>query len=94
MLKDALLAVAKGTGRKPCKFGSITTSLDDETRDALIVAMASDASTMDITRALCADGHSIGRDVVGSKRACFKDPSFNCCIRETIDNCLSKNGDK
>ena len=94
MLKDALLAVAKGTGKKPCKFASITNSLDAETSTALILAMASDASTMDITRALCADGHSIGRDVVGSKRACFKDPSFNCCIRETIDKCLSENEDK
>ena len=94
MLKDALKAVAKGSSKKVCKFGSITNSLDSETRDALIIAMSSEASTMDITRALCADGHSIGRDVVGAKRACFKDPSLNCCIRETIDTCLSLNGDK
>jgi hypothetical protein len=94
VLKDALKAVAKGSSKKVCKFGSITNSLDSETRDALIIAMSSEASTMDITRALCADGHSIGRDVVGAKRACFKDPSLNCCIRETIDTCLSLNGDK
>ncbi len=94
MLKDALKAVANGESKKICKFGSITNSLDSETKDALIVAMASEASTMDITRALCADGHSIGRDVVGTKRACFKDPSFNCCIRETIDSCLAKNEGK
>ena len=94
MLKYALLAAAKGTSKRVCKIGSITNSLDDETRDALIVAMASDASTMDITRALCAEGHSVGREFVGSKRPCFKDPSINCCIRETIDGCLSKNGDK
>jgi hypothetical protein len=94
VLKDALKAVAKGDSKKICKFGAITNSLDEETRDALIVAMSSEASTMDITRALCSDGHSIGRDVVGTKRACFKDPSFNCCIRETIDSCLEKNEDK
>ena len=94
MLKDALKAVAQGDSKKICKFGSIANSLDSETKDALIVAMASEASTMDITRALCSDGHSIGRDVVGVKRACFKDPSFNCCIRETIDSCLSENEGK
>lgn len=91
MLKDALLAAVSGPGKKACKFGSITNSLDGDTRNALIIAMASDASTMDITRALCSDGHSIGRDVVGSKRECFKDSSSNCCIRETIDKCLSDN---
>jgi hypothetical protein len=94
VLKDALRAVAQGESKKTCKFGSITTSLDNETREALILAMASEASTMDITRALCSDGHSIGRDVVGVKRACFKDPSFNCCIRETIDSCIAKNEGK
>ncbi len=94
MLKDALRAVAQGESKKACKFGSITTSLDKETKEALILAMASEASTMDITRALCSDGHSIGRDVVGVKRACFKDPSFNCCIRETIDSCIAKNEGK
>ncbi len=94
MLKDALRAVAQGESKKICKFGSITTSLDNDTREALILAMASEASTMDITRALCSDGHSIGRDVVGTKRACFKDPSFNCCIRETIDTCIATNEGK
>lgn len=94
MLKDALKAAAKGESKKICKFGSITNSLDNETKEALIIAMASEASTMDITRALCSDGHSIGRDVVGTKRECFKDPSFNCCIRETIDSCLEKNEGK
>jgi len=94
VLKDALRAVAQGESKKTCKFGSITTSLDNETREALILAMASEASTMDITRALCSDGHSIGRDVVGTKRACFKDPSFNCCIRETIDTCIATNEGK
>jgi hypothetical protein len=94
VLKDALRAVAQGESKKICKFGSITTSLDNDTREALILAMASEASTMDITRALCSDGHSIGRDVVGTKRACFKDPSFNCCIRETIDTCIATNEGK
>ena len=94
MLKDALRAVAQGESKKICKFGSITNSLDSETQEALIIAMSSEASTMDITRALCADGHSIGRDVVGAKRACFKDQSMNCCIRETIDSCIAKNEGK
>jgi hypothetical protein len=94
LLKDALKAAAKGESKKICKFGSITNSLDNETKEALIIAMASEASTMDITRALCSDGHSIGRDVVGTKRECFKDSSFNCCIRETIDSCLEKNEGK
>ena len=94
MLKDALLAVAQGSSKKTCKFGSITNSLDKETKEALIVAMASNAPTIDITRALCSDGHSIGRDVVGYKRECFRDSSTDCCIRETIDKCLSENENK
>jgi hypothetical protein len=94
VLKDALIAVSQGSSKKICKFGSITNSLDKETKEALIVAMASNAPTIDITRALCSDGHSIGRDVVGYKRDCFRDPSSNCCIRETIDKCLSENENK
>jgi hypothetical protein len=89
-LKDALQNAMLGKANKLCKIGSIIKSLDTETADALITAMASDATTVSISRALAAHGSSVGRDVVGAKRDCFKNCLSQCCIRETIDNCLEK----
>jgi len=90
-LRDALLQAAKGNAKKHCKIGSIIKSLEKETSDALIVAMASDATTMSIARALAANNLPVGRDVVGTKRECFRNPDSPCCIRGTIDNCLGEN---
>lgn len=90
-LRDALIQAAKGNTKKHCKIGSIIESLEKETSDALIVAMASDATTMSIARALASSNLSVGRDVVGAKRECFKNPDSACCIRGTIDNCLKEN---
>jgi hypothetical protein len=89
-LKDALFSAMTGKENKLCKIGSIIKSLDSDTADALIAAMASDATTVSISRALAAHGSSVGRDVVGAKRDCFKNCSSQCCIRETIDTCLEK----
>jgi len=91
-LRNALLQAISGNSKKNCKIGSIVKSLEKETSDALIIAMTSDATTMSIARALAASNLSVGRDVIGVKRECFKNPETSCCIRETIDNCLKENG--
>lgn len=87
MLKDELSVLSKG-GRRTCKVGAILDSLDEETAEALVVAMRSDASTMAITRALAADGKPVGRDVVAVKRECFKNPTEQCCIYEKIKSLI------
>ena len=69
-------------------MGVIIESLDDETAEALVGAMISDASTMSIAKALAADGKSIGRDVLAVKRECFKSPSEQCCINNKIESIL------
>lgn len=86
MLKDVLKEVAKGGSTKLCKLGEIYTSMDAETRDALDLALKSDATTMDICRALKTEGIHIGREFLGSKRRCFKDNDPTCCLKNGGDN--------
>jgi hypothetical protein len=90
VLKDELLNLSKGQGRRLCKIGAIVESLDDETAEALTAAMTSNASTMSITKALAANGNSIGRDVLAVKRECFKSPNDQCCISEKIKTLTNK----
>jgi hypothetical protein len=42
--------------------------------------MRSDATTMDICRALKADGIQVGREFLGAKRQCFKTDDPTCCL--------------
>jgi hypothetical protein len=81
-LKDTLTELARtpAINESVCKFGNFYLSLDGETREVLVVALRSGASTMDITRALVADGFKIRREFLGEKRKCFKDPNVQCCL--------------
>ena len=91
MLKDALrIAVENSNKKKVCKISEIFASFDKETQTSFIEAMASNAKTTDITRALNTNGITIGRDFVGQKRECFKDPSKECCMRQAIDTCIKQ----
>lgn len=80
MLKDNLLKIATEQSTKTCKLGNIYKSLDKETKNALVEALRSEATTMDICRALNADGIRIGREFLGSKRVCFKTGAPTCCL--------------
>jgi hypothetical protein len=80
MLKDVLIDMANGGSVKLCKIGEIYTSMDSETRKAFELAMKSDATTMDICRALKAEGISVGREYLGAKRRCFKNGDPMCCL--------------
>lgn len=82
MLKDVLQNMAKGNSVKLCKIGDIYQSMDKDTQEAFTMAMRSDATTMDICRALKAEGISVGREFLGSKRRCFKMGDPTCCLNE------------
>lgn len=82
MLKDVLQNMAKGNSVKLCKIGDIYQSMDKETQEAFMLAMKSDATTMDICRALRAEGISVGREFLGAKRQCFKTNDPTCCLYE------------
>lgn len=81
VLKDILKEVAKGSSTKLCKLGEIYTGMDKETREALDMALKSEATTMDICRALKTEGIQIGREFLGAKRRCFKDNDPTCCLK-------------
>lgn len=85
MLKDVLMDMANGGTVKLCKIGEIYSSMDDETRSAFVLAMKSDATTMDICRALKSDGISVGREFLGTKRRCFKNDDPTCCLNNSKD---------
>lgn len=80
MLKDVLKNMAQGNSVKLCKIGEIYTAMDKETKDAFVLAMKSDATTMDICRALKSEGIHVGREFLGAKRRCFKIGDPSCCI--------------
>ena len=80
MLTDVLQTISVGRSNKLCKLGEIYRSLDDETQEALSEALKSEAPTMDICRALKSEGISVGREFLGSKRACFKNADPTCCL--------------
>lgn len=80
MLKDVLKSMASGGSVKLCKIGDIYQSMDKETQEAFIMAMKSDATTMDICRALKSEGISVGREFLGAKRQCFKLNDPTCCL--------------
>lgn len=83
MLKDVLKNMAQGNSVKLCKIGEIYTSMDKETQEAFTLAMKSDATTMDICRALKSEGIQVGREFLGAKRRCFKIGDPSCCITMT-----------
>lgn len=85
MLKDVLNSMAKGHSVKLCKIGEIYQSMDKETQEALEMAMKSDATTMDICRALKAEGMSVGREFLATKRLCFKTGDPTCCLNNLKD---------
>ena len=80
MLKDTLADIAKGGTSRLCKLGEIYTSMDGETQSAFSLALRSEATTMDICRALKSEGISVGREFLATKRCCFKDNDPMCCI--------------
>jgi hypothetical protein len=91
MLKDALrVAIENSNKKKECKISEIMSSLDEETKLSFVEAMASNAKTTDITRALNANGIQVGREFLGQKRECFKEMSKDCCVRQVIDSCVNK----
>lgn len=80
-LKDRLIDITgEAVNGSYCKFGRIYLSLDDETKEALVAAMRSSASSVEIAKALSADGHKTRREFVGQKRPCFNDPNVECCL--------------
>lgn len=85
-LKDTLNLIASSSQRASlCKFGKIYTGMDAETRDALRSALDSDATTMDICRALNDDGIKIRREFLADKRKCFSSQSPSCCMSTEIN---------
>lgn len=80
MLKDVLKEMASGGSVKLCKIGDIYQSMDKETQEAFVMAMRSDATTMDICRAMKSEGISVGREFLGAKRQCFKTNDPTCCL--------------
>jgi hypothetical protein len=80
MLKDILKSMAEGGNPKFCKLGEIYRSMDKETQEAFSLVLRSDATTMDICRALKSDGIQIGREFLGAKRRCFKTNDPTCCL--------------
>jgi hypothetical protein len=81
-LKDSLQDLITNTEYgKHCKFGTIYLGMDEDTQQLLTAALKSSAKTMDITKALNADGIQVRREHVGEKRACFTENNENCCLR-------------
>ena len=62
-----------------CPLGRIARKLDDETRDALFSALRSEATTMDIHKALKQEGIAIARQNLGKQRQCFTSPNDKNC---------------
>lgn len=62
-----------------CPLGRIARKLDEETREALITALRSEATTMDIYKALKQEGIAISRQNITKKRQCFKAPNDKQC---------------
>lgn len=86
-LKETLRAIAVDVEyKKYCKFGAIFMGLDEETQDLLAVACKGNASTLEITRALNADGIEVRREHVGEKRRCFMETNPNCCLERNRTN--------
>jgi hypothetical protein len=63
----------------PCPLGRVAQKLDEETRDALIKALRSEATTKDIHKALKQEGISIARQNIGKQRQCFTAPNDKQC---------------
>lgn len=63
-----------------CPLGRIMRKLDDETREALVTALRSEASTMDIYKALSEEGFAIARQNIAKKRECFTSPGDGKCL--------------
>lgn len=85
-LADTLKSLADTSKNNAlCKFGKIFMGLDEETREALDSALRSEASTMDISRALNDDGLHIRREFLGEKRRCFNDLATTCCLGPNRD---------
>lgn len=70
-------SVGEGAG---CPLGRIMHKLDEETRQALVGALRSEASTMDIFKALQNEGFAIARQNIGNKRECFTSPNDKNCL--------------
>lgn len=88
MLKDSLKQLIQNpdSSSRECKLGRIIQSQDQETAEVIIEALASEASTMGIVRALNAEGISLSREYLGEKRkTCFKSPeaASKCCLNKT-----------
>lgn len=86
MLKDILKQIGQQAGDSNgiCKVGRIYRNMDKETSEAFVGVMQGAASTMDITRALNAEGIKVRRELVGEKRACFRGDNQNCCLKENF----------
>lgn len=82
-LKDRLIEISgnSASSRDYCKFGQIYLSLDEETQQALVAALRSSATSVDIAKALSADGYKTRREFVGQKRQCFTNPEVECCLK-------------
>jgi hypothetical protein len=85
-LKENLKTIIQNTQKKGlCKFGGIYKQLPEEEKSLLVQVLRSEASTMEITRALNSDGIHIRREFVSEKRKCFTDPSIECCLGSERD---------
>lgn len=70
-------SVGQGAG---CPLGRIMHKLDEETRQALVYALRSEATTMDIFKALQNEGFAIARQNISKKRECFISPKDKNCL--------------
>lgn len=83
MLKDMLSALTAQSLSPKCKFAQICEQLDEETRSALLRAMAvPSVSGKQITRALRESGHVIGHTSIQKARLCISGKELDC------HNCL------
>lgn len=63
-----------------CPLGRVMRKLDDETRQALVQAVRSEAPTIAIFKALQEEGFSIARQNIANKRSCFTTPGDKNCL--------------
>lgn len=81
-LTNQLKVIAKKSigNSASCPLGRIIRKLDEETRQALVEALRSEATTMDIAKALKSEGLAIARQNISKKRECFTSPSDKNCL--------------
>lgn len=85
-LKENLKTIIENSHTKSlCKFGRIYKELPEDEKSLLVQVLKSEASHMEIAKALNSDGIHIRREFVAEKRKCFTDTSMECCLGDERD---------